>query len=608
LTENEPKAPPAGPQQDAAEEVDSAPQATEEDPVEEPQAAAEEASGEAEASVAEEAPEQAEAPAAEEAPEQAETPDEAPDADEDPEQAATEETSEEEPEQAETPDEAPDADEDPEQAATEETSEEEPEKVPYDLVETSSKEGSIAIHKVTIPRDAYDSETERLYKDLSSSVTIEGFRRGKAPRKLLQIRFGKEVQKDALDRLSENIAAQLVEDQKIEPLSDPVVAESTVEDDKDLELTIEVEVRPKLEIKPIEGMQVEIAKREVTPEAVEERLGQLREANAQYTTAPESARFNPGDGAVIDYTVVDKQGQPLQRLSRKDSFERDLSARVAPELAEKLPGARIGQTVVAQIESKHQTRRGEERTSVDTHQLTLKEIKIRELPELDNEFAKDLGEFDSLKELSEHVAKELETAAKRQNREEILSKVYDKILEANPFDAPKSVVERSAVDMLGGAAQRLAAFGMRFQDLDEETQERYMESSRAEAERMVKINFVLNAIAEAQDIEVSDVDLDKAIERMAEEEGRRPLAIRARLERERRLEGLRSDLLVERVNDFLVSNATVTAVEAPEPEYEDLSALGTGDPLGESALRQSREAERKQREEQEQEKEKEEPQ
>jgi trigger factor len=461
--------------------------------------------------------------------------------------------------------------------------EEEEEKVEYQLLETLPKEGSVSHYKVSVPRQVYSERTDKLFKELSQNVTIEGFRRGKAPRKLLEIRYGKEITEDAARDLAANVTKQLIDAEKLTALGEPDLHEWTVEGDNPIELIIEIETQPKLAIAGYEsGLEIEVEKREVTGEMVEKQLERIREGSAQFVTAPESAVFKKGDGALIDYEALDQNGAPLANMAREDCFERDLAAAVHPQLAAKLDGLKAGETVEAEIESTHQTRRGEERKTTDKHRLTLKEIKRRELPALDDEFAKDMGDFESLAALKDRIRKDLETQAERATRDETLAKICDKILEANPFEAPRSLTAYSTYQMLQGSEQRLAYMGLSFQSLGEDAQERYLESARAEAERNVKINLAVRAIAEAEKIEASDEDFEKAIEKMAEAEGRRPLAIRARLEREKRIDDMKSELLVDKVNDFLISKTKVTLVEPKPPEEKQDDAKEEKEESGKS--------------------------
>ena len=231
--------------------------------------------------------------------------------------------------------------------------EEKEEKIPYEILETIPLEGSVVQYKIAVQQEAYKARTEDLFKELSGSVTIEGFRRGKAPRKLLQIRFGKEIKEDAVKEIGANIADQLIEAEKLDVVGEPELKDSTTSEDKPVEIVLEFEIRPKIEITNYQGVEVEVEEPETTEAMVEERLQSIRERSGQYKTAPEGAVFKKGDAAVVDYEVLDHNGQQLKNLCRMDSFETDPAQRVPPELSEKIEGLKPGQTVEAQVESSH---------------------------------------------------------------------------------------------------------------------------------------------------------------------------------------------------------------------------------------------------------------
>ncbi len=444
-------------------------------------------------------------------------------------------------------------------------------KVPYEIIEKHPHEGSVVHYKVSVPREELDSRMEEMLKDLKSSVAIEGFRKGKAPRKLLEIRYGKDVKEDSVKTIAGNVSEQIVENEKLALVAEPDLHNWTAEEGQSVELTIEYEIRPEIDVVGYENLEVEVTEQNVTEEMVESRLAQLRESNAQFKSAGEDAKFNPGDAAVVDYEVLDEHGHRLERYTLENQLERDPMARFPKQITDQLVGLAAGQTITAEVESSHQTRQGQQRITKDTHKLTVREIKIKELPELDDDFAKDLGDFNSIGEVRDRIRKDLEARAESIMNDEALTKIQDKILEQNPFDAPRSVVAASTVNMVRQQSQRLAYAGVNLNQLSEDAQRRYVDATRVDAERGVKRDIMLANIARKENIEVTDEDVNQTIDRIAEAEGRRPLAIRARMERENRLDDLKGELLITKVNELLLSKTKINKVApapAPEPQPE----------------------------------------
>lgn len=455
-------------------------------------------------------------------------------------------------------------------AATAQPAAEEQKKIPYEILEKIPQPGSVIHYKISVSREKMAEEMEEMLHELKDTVSIEGFRRGKAPRKLLEIRYGKEVREDAVKSIAANVGEQIIEADQLKLVTEGDLHSWTAEGDNPLEMVIEFEVQPEIDVTGYDSLDVEVEEQTLTDEMVERRLEQLRESNAQYKSAGEGARFNPGDGASFDYEVFDEKGNKLEKQSAMNLFERDPMSRLPKELSEKLPGLAVGESIEAQLQDTHQTRQGQSRTTNDTHRLTLREIKIKELPALDDDFAKDLGEFNTIDELRDRIRKDLQARADHLMREQALNKVHDKLIEANPFEPPRSIVAASTMSMVRERTQQLAYAGINIGNLDSSARQAYVDGTRQDAERLVRRDVLLASIARKENIEVGDADVEQALERMAENEGRRALAIRARLEREGRLDELKSDLMIDKVNDFLLTKTNIKKV-APAPKDEQSS-------------------------------------
>ncbi|MFH0795313.1 MAG: hypothetical protein V2A74_14925, partial [bacterium] len=196
--------------------------------------------------------------------------------------------------------------------------------------------------------------------------------------------------------------------------------------------------------------------------------------------------------------------------------------------------------------------------------VTLKEIKTAKLPKLDDEFAKDLGDFKDLKGLRDHIRADLERQEENRQRDEAITRIHGKLVDLNPIRAPKTLVAAQQLDQLQGDSQMFRQMGMSFEDLGEEGTKSYLERRRGDAERAVKLHLILDKIAETEKLEVSDQDVEGEIKRIAEQAGRKPLAIRARLEAEKKLESFRHDLVVKKVADFLIANSKIEKKPAHE--------------------------------------------
>jgi len=439
--------------------------------------------------------------------------------------------------------------------------EEEAPKVPYTLKETKEEEGSVLRFHVEGQRDWFDNKLGDILKDLRKTVVMDGFRPGKAPIQLLKNRYGKDAQKDALDEMTANIGRQLVAAESLDAISEPALHDSKVEEGKPIALEIDIEVRPKIDVKDYTGREYQVEVQPVTEDLVTQQLAHIQEANATYEAPADAAKpFEKGDGVNVDIQVTDVHGLPMKSLCRENAFLRDPFVNLMPELAQEMVGRKAGETFTRAVKRTVRNRHGEEAVHEDTYTVTLKEVKVRNLPALDDEFAKDLGDFKALEDLKKRIRKDLEEQAENRKRSAAMKKIFDHLIEANPFAAPRTIVAAQEYQTIMRDSHQLQRVGMSFSDMGVST-EGYLREARANSERFVKINLLVNAIAAKEKLEATDADLEKEIAKRAESEGRKPLAIRARLEAEKKLDTVKRELLVDKVEEFLMEKNTIQVQE-----------------------------------------------
>lgn len=429
--------------------------------------------------------------------------------------------------------------------------------VPFDVKNTSEEDGSIHRYSVEIGRNHLDDKMSEVLQELRKTVAIEGFRPGKAPLNLLRIRFGKDAEKDALNDLAKNVAGQIVEKESLDVIGDAALHDFKVEEGKPVCLDVDIEVRPQLDVKGYTGNTFEVEVPEVSDEQVEDQLKQIQEANATFEEPKDKNKgFAKGNAVTLDIKVTDKDGQPLQSLCQMDQFVRDPFENLPSEVAEAMLDKKAGDVVEQAVERTVTNREKEEVTYRDTYVVTIKDVQVRKVPRLDDDFAMDVGDFKDLSALRDRIRSDLQQQADDQKRQNAMDKILSHLIEENPFPAPRTIVAAQEYQTIMRDSNQLEQMGMSFEDLGV-TPDGYLEQARANSERFVKINMLVNAIAKQESLEVTDADVDKEIERRAEAEGRKPLAIRARLEAERRLDGLKRELIVGKVEDFLMSNNTL---------------------------------------------------
>ena len=439
--------------------------------------------------------------------------------------------------------------------------------IAYVVKEVKQQEGSVLRYCIEVERSVYDAKLDEILGNLRKTVVVDGFRRGKAPVNLLKNRYGKEAQDDAVKDLAANVTEQIIKKDALDVIGEPALNDSKTEAGQPVYIEVDIDVHPKVDVQGYTGLTADVQVQPVTDDLVEKQLEYIRDANATYEVPASGEKaFEKGDGLTADIVVTEEGGKKIDAMCRENAFLRDPFTALDAELANELIGKKAGDVVTKSVAHASKNKAGEDVTHSHDYAVTVKEVKVKIVPSLDDEFAKDMGDFSSLADLRKRILDDLVEQADRQKRQQAMEQLLGKIVEANAFDAPRKVVAAQEYQTIMHDSQRLQQMGMDFASMGETT-EAYLKSARANSERFVKSNILVNAIAAKEKLEVTDEDVDKEIERQAQSSGRKPLAIRAKLEAEKRLDALKKDLVVQKVENYLMENNTIN-VSTPTKEEE----------------------------------------
>lgn len=437
--------------------------------------------------------------------------------------------------------------------------------ISYEIKSEETLPQAVTSLKFEVAADVFKAELDNYYDKLRQEITLPGYRKGKAPIKLIRIRMGEDADRDAMIHIATNTLRQEVLKREWQLLADPEIVDSEIDPGGPLTFEVHLERESEVEVTEYKGLKVTVETRDNTDAMIDEELEQLRTRNATTEAAPKGAKVAEDSAIVVDIEAVDESGNRLAEGSRSDASIGNFKNELPPELVEKVIGLTVGKSVSAGVKQTHTNRRGEPVEHTDTYTLTLKEIRVTRLPDLDDEFAKDLGQHDTLKELRASIQTDLEKREENRRRNASISKVLDAIIEKNPFDAPRALVAQARVDSMMRDSYQLSRFGLRLEDVVTDAAS-YMASQSGEAEKTVKSSLILKALAKSENVEVTDDDIKAEIAEMAERAGRKPLAIRAELEAEKKLDALGDSIRDRKLFDFLLENNTIEMVDAPPPE------------------------------------------
>jgi trigger factor len=377
---------------------------------------------------------------------------------------------------------------------------------------------------IEVDPDRVAQELERAYAGLGRRVKLRGFRPGKAPRKVLERQFRAEVESEVLEKIVQQTFAEAVKVESLPLVAPPHVSVSEgVADGKPIRYTARVEVKPAIAPKDYRGLEVARKAPEVTDQMVSDELSRLQDSMAQLV--PVEGRFEAQED---DWAVIDHEGT-IDGAPFEGGKAEGVTVKVAPgaisdgNLAA-LKGKKLGETVELDEPFPEDHRVEQLRGKTAHMKVTLKALKTRQLPALDDALAKEVGVegIETLDALRARIRADLEKREKRRAESEVKDALVKAALAKNEFEVPPALVERAIDSMLEGAAERFARSGIDIRRLELDFA-KMRADMRDQALLQVRGALLLEAIADAEKIEVTDEDLQAEAARIAEELGA-PLA------------------------------------------------------------------------------------
>jgi trigger factor len=414
---------------------------------------------------------------------------------------------------------------------------------------------------VEIPSTVVDAEIDKVSRDYSKAARIPGFRPGKVPAKIVRQRFRDQILHDVAHGLIPRAVDDALRERGVEPVDTPDIRDVVVEEGQPLKFTAHFETVPPIDPGDLVGVQVRRPAVAVADEAVDRALARLRDQSARYEPVEDRAVEN-GDSVLLDLTRTaqavehgDHVHEP--QTDKHENVTVDIGAQANPpgfdnELKGMVTGARKTFDVIYPADYAITELAG---TTV-TYDVTIKAIRKRIVPDLDDEFAKDLGEFDSLAALTQRVRDDLGHEAKHEADREMRSDLLKQLAARVTFDVPQALLDRE-ID------RRVEEFVRRLIDQQIDPMrtninwEEFRERQKDAAAEAVRGALVLDEVARREGIQVAQEEVDAEIARYADRTGRTPAAVRARLEKEGGTGRLYMGLRRERTIDFLLSRAKI---------------------------------------------------
>lgn len=398
----------------------------------------------------------------------------------------------------------------------------------------------------TIPTVDVEAETEKVVAEYQRQARLPGFRPGKAPASMIRTRFGGDIRQKVLENLIPRALGERFRQENLTVVGRPEIKDLKFEKDSAIEFKAEFEVAPEFELGEYVGIEAPYTEATATDEEVDQRIEQLREGKAQFVNE-EPRPAQDGDFAVISLESIAgvdpavKNDEMTIQLADADTF---------PAFTEGLRGMSPGET--KEIDVAYPEEYGEEKLAGKTvkFSVTLKQIRRKELPDLDNDFAQELGDFQTVEELRNAVraaiAREKEAAAQQAARTAIL----DKLVDAHEFPVPESFVDRQIESQAENYLRTLASQGVDLKDVKLDWN-KLRESQKDRATRDVRASLILEKIAEREAMGATQDDVDKEIQRIARAEREPPAAVRMKLEKSGGMNQIVGRIRTEKTLQFL---------------------------------------------------------
>ncbi|HEX7940626.1 MAG TPA: trigger factor [Gemmatimonadaceae bacterium] len=419
-----------------------------------------------------------------------------------------------------------------------------------ELVDVNETRKSLSVE---IPSDVVDAEIDRIARDYSRKARIPGFRPGKVPAKVVRQRFKDQILHDVTHELVPRAVDEALREKGVEPVSTPDIREVVVEEGRAMTFTASFDTLPPFELGDFSTILLTRKPTAVADDALTDALQRLRERAARYDVV-EGRGIVDGDVVTVDIDRTDANGASD---THKD-VAIELGAKANPPgFDEQLLGLENGASKSFSLTFPADYPNGELANSTVSYTVTVKAIKRRNLPELDDEFAKDMGEFENFEALRTRVRADLEHEAKHTAEHELRGDLMKALASRVPFEIPQTLVEREIDRRLEDFAGRLMQQNVdpRQAGIDWGA---FRESQRAVSKEAVGGALVLDEVARKEQLQVSDEEIEQEIARYAERAGRTPAAVRAALEKEGGISRIYAGLRREKSVDYVMARATIS--------------------------------------------------
>jgi trigger factor len=408
---------------------------------------------------------------------------------------------------------------------------------------------------VEIPEDQVTREVDSFYGDLRKKASIKGFRPGKVPRNILERHFKDYAKVEVIQKLIQDSYPAVLSETDLHPVSDPLIDPGELESGKPFQYSATIEVKPDIKLEGYIGLNIEGKKEGAKDEEVEERLKSLQNLHAQLKTILEARPIEAGDYVMVDYEAS-MDNKPLEEGKATDFTVEVGSGRFIPQFEEKLMGLKPEEEKEIEISFPEDYGYRKWAGKTVSFHVKVKEIKEKVLPNLDDEFAKDLGDYSSLEELKAKLKAEIEKEKELVLERQLKDQMVDQLLQANSFEVPESLVEEQAKALVSDTKLRLATQGVDFKNLGV-SEEKLHEDYHETAKKQVRTFLILEKIAGQEGITVTDEEVENRLREISERIHQKLDGVKRYYEKNGLIPEVKAGIMSEKILNLLLQKANI---------------------------------------------------
>ena len=428
--------------------------------------------------------------------------------------------------------------------------------------------------EIEVPAESFDEGLQKAFKKKGKRFNVPGFRKGKAPRKMIERMYGEGVfYEDAFDEIYWEPYAEAAKEADVIPVDVPQIAIEEIGEGKPLRFTATVAVKPEVKVlkKDYKGLTVEKAEYKVSEEEIDRELENQRQRLARYIEVDrpvkEGDQVNLNYSGSVDGAVFDGGTAENQTL--------DIGSNTfIPGFEEQIVGKKAGESFDIKVTFPEEYHAKDLAGKEATFAIVLNEVKEKELPDLDDEFAKDMSDFDTLKEYRDDLRQSMQKSYDDRAKREMHGSVLEALVEKNQFGVPKAMVDRQIQRAVEDMRQRLSYQGMSLEDylgFTGSDMAQFQEQIRPDAEKRVRADLLLEQIVKNEAVEVSDAELDEEVAALAKNIQKSVEETKALLS-DRDMESIKADLAVNKAIQLLLDEAKYVAKKEEKAVKADKKA------------------------------------